>query len=76
MALNVLIVPQLPWEPLKSFQRTSWQPRDDSDGRSCGNDPIIFFCPRLCAASMHCIPGRANQLVFRSQVWFDWQYWE
>jgi hypothetical protein len=74
MALNVLIAPQLPWEPLKTFQRTSWQSR--ADRRCCGNHPFIFFCPRLCAASMYCIPGRADQLVFRSQVWFDWQYWE
>ena len=74
MAVNVLIAPQLPWEPLKSFQRTYWQSR--ADGRCSGNHPFIFFRPRLCAASIHCIPGRADQLVFRSQVWFDRQYWE
>jgi hypothetical protein len=44
--------------------------------RCCGNDPFIFLRPRLRPASMHCIPGRADQLVFRSHVWFDRQYWE
>ena len=74
MTLSVSTTPQLPWEPLKTFQRTYWQPR--ADRRCCGNDPLIFFRPRLCAASMHPIPGRADQLVFQSHVWFDRQYWE
>ncbi len=74
MVLSVSAAPQLPWERLKIFQRTYWQPR--ADRRCCGNDPFIFFRPRLRAASMHCIPGRADQLVFRSHVWFDRQYWE
>jgi len=74
MALSVSIAPQLPWEPLKTFQRTYWQP--PANRRCCGNDPFIFSRPRLCAASKHYIPGRADQLVFRPHVWFDRQYRE
>ena len=76
MALSVSTAPQLPWEPLKTFQRTYWQPRIAIDRRCCGNDPFILLRPRLRAASMHRIPCRADQVVFRYHVWFDRRYWE
>ncbi len=74
MTLSFSTGPRLLWEPLKTFQRTYWQ--SCIDRRCCGNDPVIFFRPHLCIASMHGIPGRTDRVVFRYLVWFDRQYWE